>query len=104
MLYLLGRTCGLEIRDTADWKSALHLPVREACEISGQEPPGCESVWDCSCFPSSLVITPPSAVPLRQSELRPCLFPQNGGRGRPRPFYGSVLGSVAVFYFSLEMA
>ena len=24
--YLLGRICGLEIRDTADWKSALRLP------------------------------------------------------------------------------
>jgi PAS domain S-box-containing protein len=29
-----GRICGLEIRDTADWKSALRLPVGEACEMS----------------------------------------------------------------------
>jgi hypothetical protein len=34
-LYLLGRICGLEIRDTADWKSALRLPVGETREISG---------------------------------------------------------------------
>ena len=27
--------CGLEIRDTADWKSALRLPVGETREISG---------------------------------------------------------------------
>jgi hypothetical protein len=26
-LCLFGRICGLEIRDTADWKSALRLPV-----------------------------------------------------------------------------
>src|SRR5208337_18142 len=30
-LCLLGRLCGLEIRDTADWKSALQT----ACEICG---------------------------------------------------------------------
>ena len=34
-LYPPGRICGLEIRDTADWKSALRPPVGETREISG---------------------------------------------------------------------
>jgi len=34
-LYLPGRIGGLEIRDTADWKSALRLPVGETREIYG---------------------------------------------------------------------
>jgi len=40
-LYLLGRICGLEIRDTADWKSALRLPVGETREIPGLGFTGC---------------------------------------------------------------
>ena len=34
-LYPRGRVCGLEIRDTADWKSALRLPVGQPREICG---------------------------------------------------------------------
>jgi len=34
-VYLPGRTCGLEIRDTADWKSALRLPAGDTRETSG---------------------------------------------------------------------
>jgi len=34
-LHLPGRICGLEIRDTADWKSALRLSVSETRETSG---------------------------------------------------------------------
>ena len=34
-LHLLGRACGLEIRDTAGWKPALRLPVSDTHEISG---------------------------------------------------------------------
>ena len=37
--YLPGRTCGLEIRDTTDWKSALRLPVGETREKSGRVEP-----------------------------------------------------------------
>ena len=33
--YLSGHFCGLEIRDTADWKSALRRPVGETRETSG---------------------------------------------------------------------
>ncbi|HXP60279.1 MAG TPA: efflux transporter outer membrane subunit [Dongiaceae bacterium] len=32
-LHLLARICGLEIRDTADWKSALRLPVTALCAL-----------------------------------------------------------------------
>jgi len=38
--YLLGRIRGLEIRDTADWKSALRLPVGETPSKSGLRPFG----------------------------------------------------------------
>ncbi len=34
-LYLLGGIGGLEIRDTAGWKPALHRPAGETREISG---------------------------------------------------------------------
>jgi len=48
-LHLLRRICGLEIRDTADWKSALRPAVGETREISALSLDNCCNLWAAVC-------------------------------------------------------